>query len=55
MKFFGFSTNDIPSGAKYAYIAIFAAIVGGSIWYLMSRIDDGKSKNNKKAKKSSSK
>ena len=52
MKFFGFSTSDIPSSAKYAYIAIFAVIVIGSIAYLMSKIDDGSSTKSKKTKKS---
>lgn len=51
IKFFGFSTSDFPSSAKYAYIGIFAAVIIGSIWYLMSKIDDG-SKKNKKSKKS---
>lgn len=53
MKFFGLSTSDIPSSAKYAYIVLFAAIVGGSIYYLMSKLDNKTDKNVAKKKKGS--
>lgn len=51
MKFFGLSTSEISPAAKYAYILIFAALVGGSIFYLMSKINqEDKNKSNKKKK-----
>jgi|JI61114C2RNA_FD_contig_31_3236666_length_697_multi_3_in_0_out_0_1 Mn2+/Fe2+ NRAMP family transporter len=53
MKFFGLSASSVPSSAKYVYVAIFGAIVVGSIWYLMSKVDQtGKSTKNNKRRKS---
>lgn len=55
MKFFGISRDDIPSSIKYAYIAIFAGIVVGAIWYLMSKLDTSKKeKSSRKKSKSAS-
>lgn len=42
MKFFGISRDEVPSSAKYVYITIFVVIVGGSIFYLMSKLGDDK-------------
>ena len=42
MKFFGFSASDVPSFAKFMYVAIFVGIVGTAIFYLMGKIDNSK-------------
>ncbi len=53
MKVFGLSREDIPNGAKYVYIGLFAAAVCGSIYYLMSKLDGNKNDKNKKKKSAS--
>ena len=42
MKFFGISANDVPSFAKFMYVAIFVGIVGTAIFYLMNQLDTSK-------------
>ena len=53
MKFFGLSASDVPSSAKYGYLLVFGAAVIGAIWYLISKLDDGKTKKTDSKKKKS--
>ena len=53
MKFFGLSASDIPSSAKYGYIIVFGGAVIGALWYLLSKVDDGKAKKPDSKKKKS--
>lgn len=55
MKFFGLSASDVPSSAKYGYLLVFGAAVVGAIWYLISKLDDGKGKKSDKKRKSPAK
>jgi len=52
MKFLGISIKDIPSSAKLIYVLIFAAIVGGALWYGFSQVDQKKEKSSNKRRKS---
>lgn len=51
MKIFGISSKNIGTGAKLIYVAIFATIVGGLLWYGLREL----SKTEQKTKKKSSK
>ena len=55
MKFLGMSIKDIPSSAKFIYIAIFVAIIGAALFYGFSQIDHKKEKSNSKRRKASPK
>jgi hypothetical protein len=52
MKFLGISISDLPRSAKLIYVIIFAAIVGGALWYGISQLDDKKEKSSNKRRKS---
>lgn len=53
MKFFGISASDVPSFAKFIYVLIFVAVVGGAIFYMMGKLDTSKkSKSPNKRRKS---
>lgn len=52
MKFLGVSISDLPHSAKLIYVVIFAAIVGGALWYGISQLDDKKEKSSNKRRKS---
>jgi len=40
MKFLGFSIKDIPDSAKLIYVLVFVAIVGGALFYGLSKLGD---------------
>ena len=51
MKFFGLSAGDVPGSAKILYLVVFIVIVGGLIYYGLSKLDDpkkGKSPNKRR-------
>jgi hypothetical protein len=52
MKFLGLSIKDLPQSAKYIYISIFAALVGGALWYGISQLDNKTEKQGNKRRKS---
>lgn len=52
MKFLGISISDLPESAKLIYVCIFAALVGGALWYGISQLDDKKEKPSNKRRKS---
>lgn len=53
MKFLGISISDLPESAKLIYVCIFAALVGGALWYGLSQLDDNKKeKTSNKRRKS---
>jgi hypothetical protein len=52
MKFLGISISDLPESAKLIYVCIFAALVGGALWYGLSQLDDKKEKPSNKRRKS---
>ena len=42
MKLLGISIKDLSSGAKLAYVTIFAAIVIAALYYGLSNLDEKK-------------
>ena len=52
MKFLGLSIKDLPEGAKLAYVAIFAIVVGGALWYGLTQLDKKEEKPSNKRRKS---
>ncbi len=48
MKLLGISIRDLSSGAKLAYVSIFAAIVIGALYYGLSNLDEKKQKTGNK-------
>jgi len=53
MKFLGVNINELPAGAKLAYVGIFAAVVIGALWYGLNQLDSGKpEKSSNKRRKS---
>ena len=48
MKFLGISINDIPSGAKFVYVLLFAGIVCGALYYGFKQVDQPKEKTKNK-------
>ena len=52
MKFLGVSIKDLPEGAKLAYVAVFALVVCGALWYGLTQLDREEEKPSNKRRKS---
>lgn len=52
MKFLGLSISELPDSFKLIYVAIFALLVGGTLWYGLSQLDTKSEKTSNKRRKS---
>ena len=50
MKFLGISIKDLSSGTKVTYVAFFALIVLGALYYGLTQLDEKQEKRGNKRK-----
>jgi len=52
MKFLGLSMKDLPDGAKFVYVLVFAGAVGAALYWGFTQIDQKEKKVSNKRRKS---